>query len=151
MNEPDESFEKLVAYRPKFAPALSETAISVRALVLILVIAAALYCLWWGVAHAEPKGEMPPGVLPAHEGWFHQPKINACCSKGDGYAITQYTQDSDHYRVPNPEKPGEWMDVPNDKVVISQDNPTGYAWLWLYPEGAFNAGQVRCFVPNGGA
>ena len=111
----------------------------------------AVACLWWAVAKSEPKGEMPPGVLPEHEGWFHQARIQACCSKADGYAITQYTQDGDHYRVPDPEKQGEWIDVPNDKVIQNQVNPTGYAWLWLYPRGHYEAGMVRCFVPQGGA
>jgi hypothetical protein len=130
----------------------SEREIEIRAWFLIAVLAAILWGLALAVAYAEPKGEMPPGVLPEHGGWFHQPRIQACCSTADGYAISQYEIAGDHYRVPHPERPGEWIDVPNEAVVWNQGNPTAYAWLWLYPESfSAMAGKVRCFVPAGGA
>ena len=119
-------------------------------LALILMVVVLVLALLVERARAEAKGEIPPGVLPMQEKWFHQPRIQACCSKGDGYVINQYEQVGDHYRVPNPEKPSEWIDIPPNSVIYGEGNPTGYAWLWLYQNGVTNGGSpVRCFVPNG--
>ena len=105
-----------------------------------------------GTAVADPKGVIPQDVLdnPRAVEWFKQAKIAACCAEADGYAISQYSSVDNHYIVPDPDDPaGPWLDVPPAKVVADAKNITGYAWLWLYPHDAYNAGEVRCFVPNG--
>jgi hypothetical protein len=105
-------------------------------------------------AHADPKGQIPQEVIddPRAMGWFKQPRIAACCSTADGYAISQYEIAGDQYRGPDPTHQGEWLDVPNEAVVWDQGNPTPWAWIWLYPESYVSmAGKVRCFIPAGGA
>jgi hypothetical protein len=109
----------------------------------LVVSGLVLLLLSLGGAWADPKGIIPPGVLPNNEAWFKQPKIRACCAEADGYAVFEYKLTNGAYFVPHPET-GEIIQIPPEALVYDSGNPTGYAWIWFYPDGK----KVRCFVPN---
>ena len=91
--------------------------------------------------------------------WFDQLKSRngACCSNADGYVVedADWEAKNGHYRVRVPESPDSkvmvWIDVPDDSVIIEQNN-AGRTMVWpVY----FDTGDerypriwIRCFMPG---
>lgn len=103
-----------------------------RRFVLAVVIALLVHA-----ASAAPPENADPKLAP----WFNdlrQPWTNAlCCSIADCRPTESRTQ-GDHYEV---FVGGEWLVVPDDKVLQRSDNPTGHAVVCWTPRAG-----ILCFV-----
>lgn len=126
---------------------------------LVTLLISVLLC---APAFARDHGQYN-NVDPAIRNWVHGLKDNkgaSCCDFADGYpAEAEWDMQTGHYRVrlqdPRyPDKPAEWFEVPDDKV-ITEPNRLGYAVVWWYPE--YGGGveskfmpRIRCFIPGGG-
>ena len=101
----------------------------------ILLGAGALLC---HTASAAPPDDADPKLAP----WFNnlrQPWTNAlCCSMADCRPAPSRGR-GDHYET---FVGGEWRAVPEDKVLLRSDNPTGRAVVCWTPTAG-----ILCFVP----
>lgn len=88
----------------------------------------------------------PENADPSLAPWFQQLKQPgteaSCCSIADCRQV-EYRSSGDHYEV---FIRGAWTEVPNDKVLKNQSNPTGHG-VACYTEWQ----GVMCFVPASGA
>ena len=123
-----------------------------------LAAAFALHLL--SVPPASPMDNGQFGDAPANvRAWFksvRSPRGVPCCDIADGHR-TDYDIRGDGYWIPNPAKPGEWVQVPPEAVIYDAGNPVGEAVVWYvinYAEdgrGLYSPGlYIRCFVPGSG-
>jgi hypothetical protein len=84
-----------------------------------------------------------------NKSWFQSLKIpgtqSSCCDLSDCHTV-DYDIKGDHYRA---FVEGEWVDIPNDKVLNNVGNPVGQgvACYAKYPDTPI---RLFCFVPAGG-
>lgn len=102
-----------------------------RLLLAAAIVAAGVAPAW---AQTKPGGSMSD--------WFRSlrtPEGQSCCDESD-CARTQSRLGPSGYQAQTPA--GEWVDVPNDRI-LRRDNPTGVPVMcWLPHRG------VICFVPG---
>lgn len=126
-----------------------------RSTVARITVLSAIVFLGIGTAYShDPK-------RPELNAWFKNLKNKAgeaCCDSGDGqHAEAVWDMTNNGYKVllrnpQQPDKPGQWFDVPNS-VLISQPNLSGVAMVWWWPtygEGGAMTPGWRCFIPGAG-
>lgn len=105
----------------------------------VFMLAAMLFAmlLAFHPARAAPPENADPALAP----WFNslqQPQTNAlCCSMADCRETLSRLRDG-HYEA---FIEGEWRAVPDNKVLLRSDNPTGHAVVcWTEHMG------IMCFI-----
>jgi hypothetical protein len=90
-----------------------------------------------GQAHAAPPPDADPNLAP----WFNSLRLPqsavSCCSMADCQTAQSRLVDG-HYEV---FIEGNWIVVPDDRVLTRPDNPTGHAVVCWTPFAG-----VLCFV-----
>ncbi len=114
----------------------------------VLLMAVGLTLLAGAIAIAHP----PPNFDPALHGWFEslkQPGTGVgCCSESDCKILApdQWRATKDGYQI---RVQTLWVDVPRDKILDREPNPTGSA-VACYRQGygPLDAAQIfiYCFV-----
>jgi hypothetical protein len=104
-------------------------------------VAGSMVLSFAGAGHTAP----PPNANPAFSAWFESlidPDTSVpCCSLSD-CRMVEHRMARDHFEV---EVEGQWVSIPEEKVLHRTDNPTGQAVLcWSKALG------IMCFVPGAG-
>jgi hypothetical protein len=107
----------------------------------VIALATAVVLLWIAYlskAHAHDHNH------PELAGWFRSlhSKGGAWCCDGNDADMADWDTSGGRYRV---KIDGQWIDVPDDAIVLGP-NKAGGARVWTYyTEGRPN---VRCFLPD---
>ncbi len=106
-----------------------------------------LFCFLSTVALAR---ETVPGqyesVPDTIRQWFKEQRSPStgipCCDVSDGYN-TDAKLENGHWFVPKPSNPSEWVQVPDEVVIVGHGNPNGNHVVWWVGDA-----YIRCFVPG---
>ena len=107
-------------------------------------VVAALMVIGCDFAEAHDDGRYANSPLKS---WFESLRSKQgvpCCAAADGMTISDVDWDTEngHYRV---RLDGEWITVPDDRVVI-EGNKVGRAMVW--PQYLNGKAVIRCFMPG---